>query len=138
MRRIPVEDQLTALVTMSPAQLREQWTRVTRKPVPRVSARLLGLAIAFELQTKAHSSSRKSSKHLDRLAGAVADERQSRSDIRLVREWKGTLHVVTIGTDKLIRWNEREWGSLSEVARAITGTRWSGPVFFGLKQRKAA
>jgi hypothetical protein len=38
----------------------------------------------------------------------------------------------------VIRWNEREWRSLSEVARAITGTRWSGPAFFGLRTRKAA
>ena len=43
--------------------------------------------------------------------------------------------MVTIGEDKVIRWNDREWGSLSEVARAITGTRWSGPAFFGLKRK---
>ena len=59
--------------------------------------------------------------------------------MRLVRAWNGRTHVVTIGEDRVIRWNEREWRSLSEVARAITGTRWSGPAFFGLKQaRKAA
>jgi hypothetical protein len=45
---------------------------------------------------------------------------------------------VTIGDDGVIRWNDREWRSLSEVAREITGTRWSGPAFFGLKKRLAA
>jgi hypothetical protein len=45
---------------------------------------------------------------------------------------------VIIGEDNVVRWNDREWRSLSEVARAITGTRWSGPAFFGLKRRIAA
>jgi len=58
--------------------------------------------------------------------------------MRLVRAWNGRTHVVTIGEDQVIRWNDREWRSLSEVARAITGTRWSGPAFFGLKQKAAA
>jgi hypothetical protein len=46
--------------------------------------------------------------------------------------------VVAVGEDGVIRWDEREWRSLSEVARAITGTRWSGPAFFGLKRKLAA
>ena len=58
--------------------------------------------------------------------------------MRLVREWAGRVHVVTVGDDGVIRWDEREWRSLSEVARAITGTRWSGPAFFGLKSRKGS
>jgi hypothetical protein len=58
--------------------------------------------------------------------------------MRLVREWQGRAHVVTVGEDQVIRWDGREWRSLSEVARAITGTRWSGPAFFGLKKKVAA
>jgi hypothetical protein len=42
--------------------------------------------------------------------------------------------VVTIDEAGVIRWDDREWKSLSSVAREITGTRWSGPAFFGLKQ----
>ena len=44
----------------------------------------------------------------------------------------------SVGEDQVIRWDNREWHSLSKVARAITGTRWSGPAFFGLKKRAAA
>jgi len=58
--------------------------------------------------------------------------------MRLVREWHGTVHVVTVDETGALHWNDREWRSLSEIARTITGTRWSGPAFFGLKQRKAA
>jgi len=46
--------------------------------------------------------------------------------------------VVIIDETGIVRWNNREWRSLSEVARAITGTRWSGPAFFGLKRKAAA
>ena len=46
--------------------------------------------------------------------------------------------ILSVGEDKVIRWEERSYGSLSEVARAITGTRWSGPAFFGLKKKAAA
>ena len=45
--------------------------------------------------------------------------------------------MVTVGDEGQITWNEREWRSLSEVARAITGTRWNGPRFFGLRGAKA-
>ena len=58
--------------------------------------------------------------------------------MRLVREWNGTVQVVEVDESNTIRWNGRAWGSLSEVARAITGTRWSGPAFFGLKRKVAA
>jgi hypothetical protein len=60
------------------------------------------------------------------------------SGLRLVREWQGTAHVVTVDDTGAIHWNGQRWKSLSEVARVITGTRWSGPAVFGLKQRKAA
>jgi hypothetical protein len=57
---------------------------------------------------------------------------------RLVRVWRGTTHVVSVGEDGVIRWNNREWRSLSEIARAITDTRWSGPAFFGLRSKREA
>jgi hypothetical protein len=68
--------------------------------------------------------------------GATRTERP-RAGMRLVREWSGRVHVVEIGDDEVIRWDGREWRSLSEVARTITGTRWSGPAFFGLKKKAA-
>ena len=55
--------------------------------------------------------------------------------MRLVREWNGVAHVVTVAEDGAIVWNDAGYRSLSEVARAITGTRWSGPAFFGLKRK---
>jgi hypothetical protein len=51
---------------------------------------------------------------------------------RLIREWQGVTHEVTIETDGFT-WSGKHFTNLSEIARAITGTRWSGPRFFGLK-----
>jgi hypothetical protein len=139
MARIDLEADLAALATMSPVQLREKWAALTGRPIPRVSPKLLRLALAWELQAKVHGGpSRKTSQKLTQLASAKTVTREAQPGMRLVREWNGKLHIVTIGEDKVIRWNDAEWKSLSEVARAITGTHWSGPAFFGLKTRKAA
>ena len=134
-----LDAELAALVTMSPAQLREQWAKVTGRVLPRVSPNLLRLALGYELQAKALGGlSRPSQQRLAQLAAAKTKTRNTTPGMRLVREWHGKVHIVTVGEDGVIRWNEREWKSLSEIARTITGTRWSGPAFFGLKERTNA
>ena len=139
MARIALEDQLAALATMSSAQLREEWAKVTGRVLPQVSPKLLRLALAWEIQAKAHGGlSRRTQQRLAQLANAKTRTSEALPGMRLVREWNGAIHIVTIGEDKVIRWNDRDWASLSEVARAITGTRWSGPAFFGLKQKRKA
>jgi DNA-binding transcriptional MocR family regulator len=75
---------------------------------------------------------------LAQLAGGKTRTTQASPGMRLVREWNGVLHVVTVAEDGAVLWNEKSWRSLSEVARAITGTRWSGPAFFGLKHKRKA
>jgi hypothetical protein len=56
---------------------------------------------------------------------------------RLIREWRGETHAVTV-TDEGFLYREKPYRSLSVIAREITGTRWSGPAFFGLKGRSTA
>jgi hypothetical protein len=134
-----LDEQLAGLATLSSAELREMWQKVTGGPVPRVSPKLLRLALGYELQAKALGGlSRSTQQKLAQLAAAKTRTTAAQAGMRLVREWNGTVHVVNIGEDNVVRWNDREWRSLSEVARAITGTRWSGPAFFGLKRRIAA
>ena len=134
-----IDEQLLALATMSPAQLRERWVSIVGPVVPRVSPNMLRLALAYELQAKAFGGlSRVTQQKLGQLARAKTVSVPAQSGMRLVRAWNGRTHVVVVGEDGVIRWNERDWRSLSEVARAITGTRWSGPAFFGLKKRIAA
>ena len=134
-----IDAQLAALATLSPTKLREQWVAAVGPVVPRVSPAMLRLALGYELQARAFGGlSRVTQQKLAQLARGKTLSAPTQSGMRLVRAWQGRTHVVVIGEDGVIRWNERDWGSLSEVARAITGTRWSGPAFFGLKKRVAA
>ncbi|WP_019054584.1 DUF2924 domain-containing protein [Sphingobium xenophagum] len=133
-----VEQEVARLESLSLAELRTQWARITNSAVPKVSARMLRLAVAWELQARAYGGlSRETIRKLDQIGRGLTQTSPARPGMRLAREWNGRLHVVTVGEDKVIRWEEREYRSLSEVARAITGTRWSGPAFFGLKKKAA-
>jgi hypothetical protein len=134
-----LDADLAALANLSSAQLHRRWAEVTGKVLPKVSPSMLRLALAWELQAKVHGGLSSSARvRLDQLARAKTLTRPALPGTRLMREWNGKLHVVTIGEDKVIRWDGREWRSLSVVARAITGTRWSGPAFFGLKHKRKA
>jgi len=139
------------------AALVEAWTETYGSPPPKgISTRLLGLAIAYEQQVKTHGGLSKAAKRkLAAIASEacssptcedaievdamVADCTKSRHSIRpqagtrLMREWNGKTHVVDV-LDKGVLYNGRTYRSLSSVARAITGARWSGPRFFGLDE----
>jgi Protein of unknown function (DUF2924) len=78
------------------------------------------------------------SESLDRIDRLVADLNRSRTELRpgtlLTREWDGRLQRVMVLADGF-SWNGNTYGSLSKVAFAITGARWNGPRFFGLRDR---
>jgi hypothetical protein len=135
-----LEEQLAELDRLSLAELRVRWASLTGRVVPKASTGMLRLALAYEIQARAMGGlSRTTQQRLAQCAAARTNTRQTSPGMRLVREWNGAAHIVTIGEAGEVRWNGKTWRSLSEVARAITGTRWSGPAFFGLKTaRKAA
>jgi hypothetical protein len=130
--------ELDALESMSRAELRAAWNREVRTMAPNVSAGLLRLALAHHLQSKVMGGVTKA---MDRKLQEIADGGAAlrvRPGTRLVREWRGKVHVVTVSDDGRYRWQDRDWNSLSEIARTITGTQWSGPAFFGTKARNRA
>lgn len=134
-----LERELVALADLNWPQLRKRWSALTGGPAPQVKPKLLRLALAWELQAACHGGlARRTGQRLDQLANAKTSTRDARPGTQLVREWNGVLHIVTVDANSAIRWNGRTWRSLSAVARAITGTRWSGPAFFGLKQKACA
>ena len=134
-----VASTITELETLSSDTLRQRWRSVVGSPAPKVSPKMLRLALAWEIQARASVGlARTTSQTLDQLGRGQTRTQAATPGMRLVREWQGRVHVVTVGEDQVIRWDEREWRSLSEVARAITGTRWSGPAFFGLKKKPVA
>ncbi|MBB4152742.1 hypothetical protein GGQ80_000618 [Sphingomonas jinjuensis] len=130
---------IAELETLASPALRARWTALVGGPAPQVSPKMLRLALAWEIQARATGGlSRATTRTLDQLGRGETRTSAATAGMRLVREWQGQIHVVTVGEDGVIRWDNREWRSLSEVARAITGTRWSGPAFFGLKKKAAA
>lgn len=134
-----LDDQIAKLEEMDKEDLKDRWVKLTGRPVPRVSAAMLRLAVGYELQVRTLGGlSRKAKQQLGEHGSAKITTRDIRPGMRLAREYGGKVHVVVIGDDSEIIWNDRSWNSLSEVARAITGTRWSGPAFFGLREKARA
>lgn len=132
-------DEVAQLDRLALPELRERWSKLTESPAPKVGTGMLRLALAWEIQARRQGGLSRTTTHaLDQLGRGNTRTTPPRAGMRLVREWQGQVHVVEIGEDEVIRWDGRDWRSLSEVARAITGTRWSGPAFFGLKKAVAA
>ena len=134
-----LDHTLREIAGMSRTELQDRWAKLTGRPVPRLSVAMLRLAVGYELQASAVGGlSRAARRHLDGSSDVPPRAMPLAPGLRLVREWQGTVHIVTVDDTGAIHWNGRRWKSLSEVARAITGTHWSGPAFFGLRQRRTA
>jgi hypothetical protein len=119
--------------------LQRRWNEVFGCPAPvRSRADLLRRALAYEAQAKLFGSADRVRRRLARLArgeaeGGARGPIRLREGTRLIREWQGEVHQVTM-RDDAVEYRGERYRSLSEVARLITGTRWSGPLFFGLKK----
>lgn len=134
--------EIAKLETLDAAALRQLWPRHFGRPPPGwMQRRTLALALAHRIQCEALGGlTRTAARFLDQIAAREFGEaaaraskpRRIRVGTTLVREWHGIVHEVAVVEDGFA-WNGVRHKSLSAVARAITGTRWNGPAFFGLK-----
>ena len=122
---------------------REHWCVIESRREKRAAAptgeparRCLSLALAQALQSKALGGITKSTDR--KLCELAAGSNGPPPGTRISRSWQGKLHIVTVTEEQKFNWQGRDWDSLSVIARTITGTRWSGPAFFGTRARKAA
>jgi hypothetical protein len=133
---------IAGLSELDLAALRRLWTQqLGSVPLARISRELLVRAVAHRVQEQREGGlSGNDHRRLDRLAGeletlgqisSVAPAFAAKAGTRLVREWQGKLHEVVI-LERGYLWKGHTYRSLSEIARLITGARWSGPRFFGL------
>jgi hypothetical protein len=125
-------------------ELRQRWLTAFGNPPPtRASRDLLELGIGWHVQSKRSGGlDRATRERIAELATGLQGKRGSafaprrpelNPGVTLVREWNGrTFHVQVLVKGYLFE--NKVWGSLSEIARAITGARWNGPKFFGLRQ----
>lgn len=128
-----LEDTLAALATMSPAQLRDEWGRLYRSAPPRFSTELLRHAIGYRVQELEQPKQTAAAHRALRRLGSskVPPSPTLRAGTRLMRSWNGRSIAVLVTDDGFI-FEERTYRSLSAIAKAVTGTNWSGPRFFGL------
>ncbi len=136
-----LEREIDALADLTRTELVERWWEHYRSVSPKgISRRLLIRGIAYEMQAKQYGGLRPATdRRLRMIANGTANgDRGGRKatprlqpGARLVREWNGISHVVEV-TEGGFVWNGDRHRSLSAIARAITGARWSGPRFFGL------
>ncbi len=135
---------LGALPDMTRAQLFDTWARVVGKPMVRGTSReLLVTTIAWHLQARQHGGLAPAvQRKLERLAAAIDRGEpvrpltaldRLRPNMSLERGWRGETHSVIVLVDGFAYRGQR-YRSLSQIARLITGTRWNGPAFFGLRQ----
>ncbi len=131
------------LADLPRSALTARWLTIYCSEPPKgISRHLLIRAIAYEIQAKRYGGLKPATgRRLKGIVNGTNSERKTpprlQPGARLVREWHGVSHVVEVTTDGFI-WNGDRHRSLSAIARAITGARWSGPRFFGLTSVDAA
>src|ERR1700709_2353334 len=139
-----LEGELDRLRTMPIAQLRVRYREVLRADPPKAfGPDLLRRSIAHRIQEKAYGGlSRSAQRLVDQMVkafsakpnGKIVLPRRIKPGSVLVREWKGRSHRVMVLADGFA-YDGKTFGNLSEIAGLITGTRWNGPRFFGLRSK---
>ncbi|HXL78727.1 MAG TPA: DUF2924 domain-containing protein [Candidatus Eisenbacteria bacterium] len=141
------KEALSRLPKLDIYELREEWRRLYKADAsPHLSRELLIRAVAYRMQEVALGGLRpEPQRQLRQIAIEVKQTGQAakhfrpqlKPGTRLMREWQGRTYEVVVLDDGL-SWQGTQYRSLSAIVRKITGTAWSGPLFFGLKQTRSA
>jgi hypothetical protein len=141
-----IEGEIAQLRGLDIAMLRKRWTAVFGKAAPsHLPRHLLLRIIAYRIQAEVWGDLDAESRRLldasgspDQAAQRALQARRNAARLRpgtiLEREWNGRLHRVSVLADGF-DWDGKSYSSLSTIASAITGTRWNGPRFFGLRDK---
>jgi Protein of unknown function (DUF2924) len=134
--------QVAALPAMPTPKLKAMWRELTGTEPPPYNRTFLVKRLAYRLQELAFGGlSVQAERRLDDLVEELDGKKKPKAKdmgapvagTKLIREWQGVLHEVTAQAEGF-EYQGRRYQSLSAVARAITGTRWNGPLFFGLRK----
>jgi hypothetical protein len=143
----PIPARLAALKTTPTPELKKQWRELFDSEPPPFNRRYLESRLAYRIQELAYGGLKPETVRRLEAAGRGAGRRRPHEEphprrprppitgTRLLREWQGVEQIVTVTADGF-EWQGRPYKSLSAIARAITGTRWNGWVFFGLKNHR--
>jgi hypothetical protein len=136
--------RIAGLKTTSTPGLKAMWRDLFDSEPPPYNRRFLESRLAYRIQELAYGGLKPATIERlealgEQLDGGNIEVRRKRADdrpiagTRLIREWQGVEHTVTVLVDGY-EYQGRPYRSLSAIARAITGTRWNGPVFFGVRR----
>jgi hypothetical protein len=139
--------QLAVLPEKTPAELKQLWRELYDREPPSGNKPFLIKRLAYRIQELAYGglSARAEAKlnvlieEEDRRVKGLPSLRKSDRPIagtRLLRQWQGMEHCVTV-LDDGFEYEGAKYRSLSPIARAITGTRWNGPLFWGLRGHRS-
>lgn len=135
-----IERELDRLRSLGVDDLRREWRRLYHGDAPRISRDLLVLAVGYRVQEIEHGGLGKATRRkLQTIARALrttgrigpTPNLSLKPGARLIREWHGRTHSVTV-TEDGFEYAGTRYPSLSKIAKKITGAHWSGPRFFGL------
>ncbi len=140
--------RLAALKATSTPELKAQWRTLFGKEPPPFNRKYIESRLGYRLQELTYGGLKPETIHRlealgEQLDGGKVAIRKQKADnrpiagTRLIREWQGVEHCATVLQDGSYEYQGRPYKSLSALARAITGTRWNGWVFFGLKSQRA-
>lgn len=139
---VDIAAELVRLEALTLFQLKSEWRRLHRTSSPkRLSRDRLMRGITYKIQERRFSGlSLSILRRLEACGGDNAFSPQKalapialKSGARLVREWRGVTHSVRVHDDGF-EWRGKRYGSLTTIAKEITGAHWSGPRFFGLRK----
>ncbi|MGN7612746.1 DUF2924 domain-containing protein [Magnetococcales bacterium HHB-1] len=130
--------EIAALSKMTVPQLKKKWEIVFDRKAPSLGKHFLIKRLAFRMQELAFGGSTEEDQQRLLKAGSMKKKTKVLDGrplvgTRLVREWKGMEHWVTV-TENGFEYQGRRFNSLSAIAKTITGTQWNGPAFFGLRK----
>ncbi|MBW6496515.1 MAG: DUF2924 domain-containing protein [Burkholderiaceae bacterium] len=142
----PIPARLAALKTTPTPDLKKQWRELFETEPPPFNRRYLESRLAYRIQELTYGGLKPETiKRLEALGeqldGGNIATRRIRAGLmpiagtRLIRDYQGVEQIVTV-LQSGFEWQGRPYKSLSAIARAITGTRWNGWVFFGLKNHR--
>lgn len=139
-----ISREIASLSQLSRPNLKQRWRDLYgTEPPLKISRNLMLRAVAYRIQERAFGGIKPLTRRLlEQIANELDGRRQRGGAPRatvpagtvLLREWQGRSHHVTV-LDEGVLYQRKRYRSLSEVAQVITGARWSGPLFFGLKRR---
>jgi hypothetical protein len=142
-----ISTKLQELPRLPKPELRALWQELFARPAhPKLRRTLMIPILAYCLQEQAYGGPTPSTRQrLQKLAANLEQDRkapllltpQLKTGTKLLRQWQGEMHEVLVA-DEGFEYRGKRYESLSEIARQITGTRWSGPLFFGLKKGQKA